>query len=292
MNPLNIIALISVILVAAGCAANKPLTYDTERSKALNIVKAANMEYGLRDVEVPRDTVSDIRNSVGYGLAYGWSGYNAPTAGGLSASGTAGMNVLAWALQGKSPSARNSIIAWMPEDVGGSSKQDAFEKMADIIIDATEKAAKDLNYSPHAMIAGNGKDKRGLGIRLTNDNSQNCKSLPDNKPSSCIVIYKVRDPQKIDHTAPFVGKGSTWFFSPVENAYTAPEFLDNKTFDFNQMDLLIAVSKHLPSWVYIYLAPGEVRMSETDKLKVPMILNKGEPHYFIKVKDSLAFNYP
>ncbi len=286
MNHLNIVTLIGAILVATGCASMEPLTYDTEHSKARNIVKAAKMDYGLRDVEVPKDTVSDIRDSVGYGLAYGWAGYNAPAAGGLSPSATAGMNILAWALQGESPSARNSVIAWMPEDVGGSSKQEALDKMADIIIEATENAANDLNYSPHVIISDNGKNKRALGVRLTNDKSQNCKSLPNDKPSKCIVIYKVRDPQKIHHTATFVGKGSTWFFNPVENAYTAPVFLDNKIFDFNQMDLLIAVSKHLPSWAYIYLAPGEVRMSDKEKLKVPMILNKGKPHYFIKVIDS------
>jgi len=286
MKLLNTIALISIISVTVGCAPKKPLTYDTERSKALNIVKAAKMDYGLRDVAVAKDTVSDIRDSAGYGLAYGWAGYNAPSVGGLSSSATAGMNVLAWALQPKSPSARNSVIAWMPESIGGKSKEDALDKMADIIIEASEKAAKDLKFSPRTFIGRKGTDKRGFAVTLTNNNSENCKvpNKPNSTVSGCNIVYKVRYPHKIDNTTHFVGNGSTWFFDPIEKDFTSMIF-KNKL-EYNQLDLLIATSKYLPEWVYIYLAPGEVKMSGKEKLKVPMILNKGKPHYFIKVKDS------
>jgi len=283
MLKMKIVIITFCLFISSGCAPKKPISYNPKNSKALNIVTAAGMNYGLKDVSVPQDTVTDIRDSKTFGAAYGVASYYSPSPG-LSSSGSAGLAILSWALLPKTPAARNSIIAWMPESIGGISQNEAFNKMADIIIEATEKAAKDLNYSPSVIISKKGK--KGFGVRLTNDKSDNCKSLPNNKPSSCIVVYKVRDPQKTDNTASFVGKGTSWFFSPIENAYTAPVFINKNKFDYNQVDLMIAVSRHLPDWAYIYLAPNEVNISEKEKLKMPLILNKGQVHLFIKKNNS------
>lgn len=289
MRFLIIIIMFSVILVAAACAPKKPLTYDAKNSKALNIVKAAGMEYGLKDVTVPKDTVSDIRHSSGYGAAYALAGFSAPVPG-ISSLSAAGLNIVAWALQPKSPSARNSVIAWMPEDIGGDREDKAAAKMSFILIEATEKAARDLGYSPAVGYHKVKQGRTGIVISLTDNNSEHCKlsTFPGDTTAYCNIVYKVRHPQKNTDTVHFVGNGVTWFFDPVASEFTAMmlDLKDKRMSKYNQLELLIATSKHLPEWVYFYLAPGEVKISEKEKIKVPMILNKGEIHYFIKALEN------
>ena len=148
MNKYSLAILMGVLFALSACATRKPLNYNNQDSKALNIAKATNIEYGLKDVEVPEDTLSDFRQSKTFGMAYGLAGYNSPMPG-LSASGSAGMNILAWALMPKSPASRNSIIAWVPESIGGQTEDEELNKMADLIIDATEKAAKEYQSFLH-----------------------------------------------------------------------------------------------------------------------------------------------
>jgi len=285
MNKIKVFILTVIIFISSGCATKKPITYNSNNSKALNIVTAAGMNYGLKDVTVATDTVTDIRDSKTFGAAYGLASYYSPSPG-LSSSGSAGLAVLSWALLPKTPAARNSIIAWMPESIGGISKNEAFDKMADLIIEATEKAAKELEYKTSVYIPKDGTDKRGLVINLVNPDNKKCAVTPPDTKSFCNVVYKVRHPHKIDNTPHYIGNGATWFFDPMESKYTAPIFADKYGFQFNQLDMMIAVSRHLPDWTYIYLAPNEVNITEKEKLKMPLILNKGQVHLFIKADDS------
>lgn len=275
--------LVSIFILLTACAAKKPFTYNSEYSKALNVVKAAKMDYGLRDVKIPKDTVFDIRDTKTFGVAYGLAGYNSPMPG-MSASSAAGLNLLAWALQPKSPSARNSIIAWMPESVGGKTKEGALDKMSDLIIDATEKAAKDLKYTTKAFVAKKGADKRGFAISLTDNESENCQvsTKPNSTVSECNIAYKVRYPHRIEMSSDFVGGGPAWFFDPIERKYTSMIFQNKKDYQYNQFELLIRVSKYLPKWAYIYLAPGEIQITKDRKVNVPLVINNGDIFYFIK----------
>jgi len=287
MKLLNTIALTAAVLISVGCAPKKPLAYDIEHSKALNIAKAAGIDYGLKDVEVPKDTVSDIRHSTGYGLAYGLASYNSPLPG-VSSLSSAGLSVLAWALQPKSPSSRNSIIAWMPENIGGNSKEEASKKLTDLIISATKKAANDLNYETNVLVG-----KKAITLPLTDNKSENCKvsTIPNSTISTCYIAYGIRYPYKTDNISDFIGKEPAWFFDPTESDFSRMAFKSairkyKNLFEFNQLDLLIATSKYLPEWVYFYLAPNEIKITKDNNLKVPMILNQGKALYFITEKDT------
>jgi len=174
MNNIVILIFTGFILSSLACAPKKPITYNPEKSKALNIVTAAGMSYGLKDAHVPKDTITDIRDSKAFGAAYGLTSYYSP-APGLSSSGSAGMALLSWVLLPKTPAARNSIIAWMPELIGGNSKEDALDKMADLIIEATEKAANDLEYKTSVYIPKHGTDKRGLSVNLVAQRPKNVR---------------------------------------------------------------------------------------------------------------------
>ena len=294
MRYLSTVVLFSVVLVSAGCASKKPPVYNTEDSKALNIVKAAGMDYGLKDVVVPKDTVSDIRHSVGYGAVYGLAGYSAPVPG-LSSLSTAGLNIISWALQPKSPAARNSVIAWMPEDIS-SNKEDASQKLIELIIDATEKAGRELGYEPILDTNVRKNNATVMVMRLPQVNPDCCNFTENDTapvPAYCNIAYAAYNPRKIDNTAYFLGGGSTWFFDPAAKSFTVISLYSKKIArmmggsynNYNQLELLISTSKHLPEWVYFYLAPGEVKISEEEKIKAPMIVNQGEIHYFIKAME-------
>jgi len=100
------------------------------------------------------------------------------------------------------------------------------------------------------------------------------------------MIFKVRHPHKIENTAHYVGSGASWFFDPMKSDFTAPIFINKYGFQFDQLDMMIAISKHLPDWAYIYLASKEIQIADKEQLHMPLILNKGQVHLFIKAGDS------
>ena len=147
------------------------------------------------------------------------------------------------------------MIKFSNESIGGQTEDEALNKMADLIIDATEKAAKDLNFSTKVFIAKNGIDKRGFAITLTNDQSERCKvsTKPNSTVSECMISYKIRHPHKISNTPDYIGGGKTWFFDPVERKYTAMIFQKKKEFQYNQLELLVATANtyqtgHISIW--------------------------------------------
>ncbi len=79
------------LLVGCGTVSVK---YDNKASYAMNVARAANIDARLKDVKVPKDTVTSITDSAGYGFAMTASGYNAPVSG-FSSSTMAGMNFAA-----------------------------------------------------------------------------------------------------------------------------------------------------------------------------------------------------
>ncbi len=60
--------LLSAVLIMAGCGTT-PIAYTPQDSYALNIARAAGIDAKLKDTELPKDTVSDITDSSGFGFA-------------------------------------------------------------------------------------------------------------------------------------------------------------------------------------------------------------------------------
>lgn len=61
-------------LLLSACSVS-PVSVDPKASFALNVAKAAGIDYRLKDKLVPKDTVSSFTDSTGFGLAYAASGY-------------------------------------------------------------------------------------------------------------------------------------------------------------------------------------------------------------------------
>ena len=42
------------------------------------------------------------------------------------------------------------------------------------------------------------------------------------------------------------------------------------------------ISKNLPEWMFIYLAPGKVTLADGNAIGFPHLLNQGESHFFVR----------
>ena len=258
------------------CASNTVATYEPDNSDALNIMHAAGIDSNLKDTEVPKDTISSITDSAGYGFAMAASGYKAPIPG-VSSSQMAGMNFTAWLFSPTADSARNSLFAWVPKDIAGDN---AIDSLADILLEAASKAAKELGYDPEISIP---KNKTGTYLLMTRPGDEYCEK---GSKYSCMIAFGLREAQKLKEAPDFVGTvGANSFFDPSERSYSF--FTFNKEYvGFNELELLVTTSKHLPKWVYFYVAPKNVRFNELDKMKIPAVVNQGKLLYFVKPASS------
>lgn len=268
----------TLALLVAGCSTT-PTTYNPVDSYALNVARAAGISAKLEDKALPKDTVTSVTDSAGYGFAMAASGYNAPLPG-LSSSQMAGMNFTAWLLAPEADSARNSMFAWMPEGVAKGAPKEA---LADLLLEAASQGIRDLGYTPVQEIARNGTDKTGIGIYLTNRNDDICQDNQHGK-SNCWISFAIRDAEQ---TAPPAilssSSGQSWFFDPSANVYSRFVFPKGHS-GLNELELLVATSRHLPEWVYFYVAPKKVSIGKDQPIKIPLIINRGNVHYFIKAQ--------
>ena len=272
--------LLSTVLIMAGCGIT-PIAYTPQDSYALNIARAAGIDAKLKDTELPKDTVTDITDSSGFGFAMAASGYNAPIPG-FSPSQMAGMNFAAWLLAPEADSARNSLIAWMPEGIAQNSPK---EILADLLLDAASQGVRDLGFTPVQEIAKGGTDKTGIGIYVTGRNDDICQDNQYGK-SNCWISFAIRDAELIT-PPPYVGEGQSraWFFDPSANVYSRFVLPKNHP-GFNELELLLATSKHLPEWIYFYVAPNKVFVGKEQPIKVPLLVQQGQIHYFVKATSS------
>ncbi len=269
-------ALLLASILATSCA-TAPISIDPSASYAMNVATAAGISAKLEDRDVPIDTITSITDSGGYGVAMAASGYAAPIHG-ISSASMAGLNLAAWLLAPQAKSARNSMIAWMPaDDVKRGTPADA---LADMLLDAAAKAAEDLGYTPVREIGHNGTDKSGVAVYLRDGDSTACKNV--GKVSNCWVVFGVRDPVRENAAPPIVNENSAvWFFDPGANVYSFFKF-PKENAGLNELEVLVNVSKHMPNWFYFYVAPNKIKVGKDKPLKIPMIVNQGQVHLFLK----------
>ncbi|MBA55350.1 MAG: hypothetical protein CMK89_12920 [Pseudomonadales bacterium] len=265
------------LFVTVGCS-TPPNSYNPNESYALNVARAAGIDAKLKDTELPKDTISNITESSGFGFALAASGYNAPIPG-FSPSQMAGMNFTAWLLAPEADSARNSMIAWMPEEAAKPSPKEA---LADLLLNAASQGVRDLGYSPVQEIAKGGTDKTGIGIYVTGRNDDICQDNQYGK-SNCWISFAIRDAELTSQPS-IIGKDQSrvWFFDPSANVYSRFVFPKDHP-GFNELELLVAISKHLPEWIYFYVAPKKVFVGKDQPIKAPLLVQQGQIHYFVKV---------
>lgn len=263
-----ILPALGLVSLLAGCSTS-PTKYDQDSSLALTVVTAAGINDRLKDVEVPKDTTWDIRDTAGFNIPAAISVYNTPTPG-LSGGQSAGLSLASWLLAPESEASKNHIIAWQPGKGGPSDGALSFAKS---IGEAAQMAAKEKGID--TWINYHNQDKAAY-LFLSDTSSDKCT----NKEYCMIFGFVLTDPEKQSPAPEFVDiDNSAFFYDPRErNSYTF-----NKAYmGFNEVEFLQLVSKHLPKWVYLYIAPGKLKLDNETNLDAPLIINNGELKYFIK----------
>jgi hypothetical protein len=242
----------------------------------LNVARAGGISYGLEDSIVPKEEIDAFSDSGGFGLVYTASGFVSPIPG-LSGGMTAGLNLVTFLFSPSPASSRTSIIAWMPEELAGDNPQLALGGMLEA---ASVKALKDHGYDaePH------NNDEGSISMLFMFD-GQLCKR-PDLTSWKCNMFYSIREPDDVDNSPLFLTKthGPVKFFNPAATVRSYYKF--KRHLQINELEYLVATSKYLPEWFSFYVPPKEVKLDATTKVKLPLIINQGKIHYFIKISDT------
>lgn len=258
----------AVISLIVGCSST-PMKYDDSNSVALNVVTAAGINDRLKDVQVPKDTTWDIRDSAGFNIPAAISAYNTPTTG-LTNGQSAGLSIASWLLSPESEAKKNHIIAWQPYPIDG---EDSIGGYAKQIAEASQKAAKEQGFDTWIKFHNDGK---AAYLFLSDTSYEYCT----NKEYCMIFGFGLTQPENHSNTPGFLNSTSnSLFYDPKErNIYTF-----NKAFmGINEVEFLQMLSKHLPKWSYFYIAPGKLKLDQKTKLKAPAVINNGDVHFFIK----------
>lgn len=263
--------LITLILVGmlGACASTPPATFNPNDSKALNIARAAGIDAKLKDVEVPKDTVNNITDSAGFGFAMAASGYNSPIPG-FSPNQMAAMNFTAWLLAPEADSARNSMFAWVPTAIGS----EPITFLSDTISKSLKKAEPEIGYDLNITYMNN---KSVIIAFLFKEGDPYC-----GEKDKCFISFGIGEPKNSNQTPTFISDQSpSYFFDPSTKNYSRYSF-SKKYQGFNELDLLHKISAQLPKWFYLYAAPNKVKLDSEKKLKIPVVINEGKTHYFVK----------
>ena len=264
--------LLSILLVSACTSAPKPYTYNPDMSLALNIATIGNLNGAakLKDLEVPKDTVTRLisvkTQFVGSALTLHL----------LNALDPAylGITVASMFFDYDLPVNHPIILAWMPKEMAGDNPRLA---MLNVVEEATRKAVTDLGFDNLDGF----KRKTGEGkIDLYSTITALTKEEGD---SDAAAGYFFANHQLEAHTPTFVGSTQeSYAFIVGKNSSNAYVYINNSPKKENELELLTLMSKHLPKWVYLYVPPKKFYINEKDKLKIPLILNEGKAHYFVK----------
>lgn len=257
-------------------------------SRALQIAKAADL-VGLRDAEAPKGESAPTPDGsgIGAGLAYGTLNYLSPPPG-FGSGMAAGLGFAAFFFSG--PSAEQaattpSIWAWMPKDQA-QTEDDAWQKINGIIqteLDAViAETTLPAGYSFERVVepytayrpGGSLSPKPYKQDRVTHRIKG---GICDDKDVRCGYQITATVPP-VEVNAPAVlGGGPSWGYVRTEGMILmAPPVVDNRTFRthyhslFADMEVLRKLSKRLPDWMVIYIAPN--RVGYADETGKPLLV--------------------
>lgn len=137
--------LLGSVFLMAGCQSTVHYKYDENDSRALNYAKVGNIS-GVKDAELPKDTVDKINNGMLSGALHGTVGYlTASTINLTDATGLI-LGFLSGITEAKNPAERTALFALMPSDLA-EDRSDAAKKMTKITEEAIHNALVDFNVT-------------------------------------------------------------------------------------------------------------------------------------------------
>lgn len=289
-NTISFILMLAFLsLVLGGCAAkprvvttvSKPYEWNDQSSFALNIMKTLGPS-NLRD-SAPASAKESDPSLVGAAVA-GWagSGSSTPASLGLGSIAGAGLNILTFAIPKDTMESRSFGFVWLPKSTGDKAQVRAL-------------VMKQVVEAMHKAVA---KVKLPEGYHFIWTDPEHKPTSVDIRGGKCVngalCIYNIelfRETYSSLAPKPLGGKES-WMqylmFLP-SISYKPAKILYRREDVLPDFQIYRELSANLPGNYFIYLAPSQTKSrisiqtsSGFVALRVPLLLNAGKIHQFIK----------
>ncbi|MDO5679471.1 MAG: hypothetical protein Q4G54_04010 [Pelistega sp.] len=287
LNKITTLAIsLPLLLAATGCATTDlSHTYDPKKSKALNIADMGGLVTGIGDADIPKDSTGALTDSTAYAALSGYVGtLTAPTIGVNPLTGGL-MGFFSMLATPKSHGARNSFFAFMPASEAGSPDQ-ARVKLKEHLTLSFQKTLVDFNLMDKVIGSNpNAPDDYAIYFEKA---EWGCPKYAETKSQLdlCRILIRVNKPALLNNTPQtdwLIKDNQFYYFSGSgDHFYNDVHFSLQKTAKPPTKKMFTQMSKHLPAWVYIYVAPKKSLDDEGKPISFPYLLNQGKMEYFIK----------
>ncbi len=252
--------LLVISLQGFGASSAKSVEPGDKNSFALGVVLASGALKSLRDIEVPDEQRADFINPRMNDVAWLKLSRTNPLER-LSGKSFPGGNTSPWKFIGRDLAKESRVIAWLPKTTASANPKQA---LSDVLTAAYVATAKEYKFE--STVGGGGA--KGF-VALSSVNFSNA------------VIVGFNDPVEVANPD-FLGNGRSYLFSTSEEDEKRAALNWNKFEQISDANFLLAFSKRLPAWVFLYIAPGRLKDERGAEIKMPMLLSKGEIHLFVR----------
>ncbi len=242
----------------------------------------------VKDRTVPKGSVDNFTQTVGFERLYVASGF-------AESITTGGLNLLNVLIDDGPRESRSSIFGWMPLNQA-ENKDNAQKQLVAHVKQAFIQALKrsEVEYSEIKST-----DKKFVGYYI-HDESIGCPATikqqkwhTDNiyyinsikNPDACFIRASIYTP-RVEATpnaivAKHVEKESYHLPVGSKSNFSTVQIASPQKSDLKENLLYTEISKNLPEWMYIYLAPNTVSLGQNGTINFPYLLNKGEAYFFV-----------
>ena len=279
-------------LTFTGCAFDYTPKYYESSSYAKNTAYTGGVKTGLKDRTKPLGGVGNFTQTVEFGAAYTAAGFVAPALG-LSGLASGGINLLDMLIDDGPAAGRSATFAWMPLSQANS-KEEAQKKIVSHVQQAMEKTFETMGLE-YSKIEH--KDPSFIGFYVHNDELNCPRDVKWEKwhtdyffrpvrTRACIVRASINMPivaitPDVRMTNNPEEKSYRLVASQGKKNFNAIHALSPKSSTLPENQIYTEISKNLPEWMFIYLAPKTVALADGSYVGFPYLLNQGEAHFFV-----------
>ena len=271
MSKLKIISFAVITTPLTGCAA-APRQYDDESSRALNLARAGGIyDQSLRDSQDGTRSYRKSRLMNALNLASLATSLDAPLRH-LSGTQTLLFNATDIMTTPDNPSARPSLIGWMPESLAAN-EDDAYNRYASIVDKAIVQAAESMAISATKLTGVRTPEVEGHPLILWSVTAEQygCSD------SNCIITYNIQQPHYWK-TPDYIVGGSPNSYNITANHpknYSRLVFRQSgQETSFPTGLLYEAISTSIPSWMVMYF-PSNTVIRDSELVSYPVLYEQG-----------------
>lgn len=277
MKSLAIFSTGLLAMTLTGCATQKGFTYNQGASLAMNVANASGMGQGLKDAEIPKDSLKDESTKhVAMGVTAGAVGLSSPV-GGLTNAQAGALNLASWLISPGIPATQSAVVAWMPNT--GQTAEEAQKQLGVLLAGSAEKVYKQLNTEVKISWASYSAKLKGVSVAAKGENV--CAEV--NKKNTCSIAFITTIPVKDKSTLPFQKSVESYLFRNEIGNNTSIVLPERQNDGLTEIEFMKKLSTGLPEWVFLYYPPNTLKTdSSGKKVAYPLFLNQGKEILFLK----------